>query len=103
MLGTSTSGHAARTLDQEAGITSAALRSLLWRLDHHGDVLDARPVVVLDEAAMTADADLLRLAVGIERAGARLVLVGDQCQLSAIGPGGAIDASRRYRSASPRA
>lgn len=92
MLGTSTSGQAARTLGTEAGISSGTLRSLLWRLDHHDDVLDERTVVVLDEAAMTADADLLRLTVGIERAGAKLVLVGDQRQLSAIGPGGAIDA-----------
>src|SRR3546814_18235330 len=34
----------------------------------------------------------MRLAVGVERAGAKLGLVGDQRQLSAIGPGGAIDA-----------
>ncbi|MEO6317259.1 MAG: MobF family relaxase [Acidimicrobiales bacterium] len=92
VLGTSTSGQAARTLETEAGIVSGTLRSLLWRLDHHHDILDHRTVVVLDEAAMTADADLLRLAVGIERARAKLVLVGDQRQLSAIGPGGAIDA-----------
>ena len=92
VLGTSTSGQAARTLGTEAAISSGTLRSLLWRLDHHHDTLDQRTVVVLDEAAMTADADLLRLTVGIERAGAKLVLVGDQRQLSAIGPGGAIDA-----------
>ena len=92
MLGASTSGQAARTLTREAGISSATLASLLWRLDHHELTLSRDTVVVLDEAAMTADADLLRLAVGIERAGAKLVLVGDQRQLSAIGPGGAIDA-----------
>jgi conjugative relaxase-like TrwC/TraI family protein len=92
VLGASTSGQAARTLNQEAGIPSATLASLLWRLDHHQLTLDGDTVVVLDEAAMTADADLLRLTVGIERAGAKLVLVGDQRQLSAIGPGGAIDA-----------
>jgi len=92
VLGTSTSGQAARTLNREAGITSRTLTSLLWRLDHHQVTLDAQTIVVLDEAAMTADADLLRLAAGVERAGAKLVLVGDQRQLSAIGPGGAIDA-----------
>ena len=92
VLGTSTSGQAARTLHQEAGITSATLASLLWRLDHHQLTFDQGTVVVLDEAAMTADADLLRLTVGIERNGAKLVLVGDQRQLSAIGPGGAIAA-----------
>lgn len=92
VLGTSTSGQAARTLNTEAGINSRTLTSLLWRLDHHQLTLDPHTVVILDEAAMTADAELLRLAVGIERAGAKLVLVGDQRQLSAIGPGGTIDA-----------
>lgn len=98
VVGTSTSGQAARTLSQEAGITSRTLTSLLWRLDHHQITLDSATVVILDEAAMTADADLLRLAVGVERAGAKLVLVGDQRQLSAIGPGGAMDAVLERRS-----
>src|SRR3546814_16563905 len=71
---------------------SATLRSLLWSLDHQQAVLDQATVVVVDEAAMTTDADLMRLAVGVERAGAKLVLVGDQRPLSALGPGGALDA-----------
>jgi ATP-dependent exoDNAse (exonuclease V) alpha subunit len=46
--------------------------------------------VILDEAGMTADADLARLVLAIERQGAKLVLVGDHRQLSAVGPGGAL-------------
>src|SRR5438105_6487793 len=34
----------------------------------------------------------LRLVVGVPRAGGKLVLVGDPRQLSAVGPGGALDA-----------
>ncbi|HSH62071.1 MAG TPA: AAA family ATPase, partial [Acidimicrobiales bacterium] len=46
VLGTSTSGQAARTLRRQAGITeSRTLASLLWRLDHGGVQLSKRSVV----------------------------------------------------------
>lgn len=92
VLGTSTSGQATRTLAAEAGVEARTLASLLWRLDHGHVALDDRTVVVCDETGMADDADLARLALGVERAGARLVLVGDHHQLSAIGPGGALQA-----------
>ena len=61
VLGTSTSGQAARTLGAEAGIEARTFASLLWRLDHGQIALDQRTVVIVDEAGMTADADLARL------------------------------------------
>ncbi len=90
VIGTSTSGQAARTLGTEAHIESRTIASLLWRLDEGQIAVDERTVVVIDEAAMTADADLLRLVTTVERAQAKVVLVGDPRQLSAIGPGGAV-------------
>jgi hypothetical protein len=90
VIGTSTSGQAARTLGNEAHIESRTIASLLWRIDHDRIGLDDCTVVVIDEAAMTADADLLRLITSVERARAKVVLVGDPRQLSAIGPGGAV-------------
>jgi hypothetical protein len=90
VVGTSTSGQAARTLGTEAHIESRTTTSLLWRLDNDLISLDDRSVVIIDEAAMTADADLLRLVTEVERARAKVVLVGDPRQLSAIGPGGAV-------------
>jgi conjugative relaxase-like TrwC/TraI family protein len=90
VIGTSTSGQAARTLGDEAHIESRTIASLLWRIDHDRIGLDDRTVVVIDEAAMTADADLLRLITSVERARAKVVLVGDPRQLSSIGPGGAV-------------
>jgi ATP-dependent exoDNAse (exonuclease V) alpha subunit len=91
-VGASTSGQAARNLGHEAHIESRTITSLLWRLDHGQTSLDARSVVILDEAAMTADHDLHRVVVHVEAARAKLVLVGDPRQLSSIGPGGALAA-----------
>ncbi|MGH9008391.1 MAG: ATP-dependent DNA helicase [Acidimicrobiia bacterium] len=93
VVGTSTSGQAARTLGTEAGIDVArTLRSLLWRLDHGRLQLDPGTVVVHDEAGMATDTDVLRLLVAAELAGAKVALVGDHRQLGAVGPGGALRA-----------
>jgi hypothetical protein len=66
------------------------MRSLIWQLDHGGIVLDRDCVVILDEAGMTADADMARLVLAVEAASAKVVIVGDDRQLSAVGPGGAL-------------
>jgi conjugative relaxase-like TrwC/TraI family protein len=93
VVGTATSGQAARTLGREADLgESRTLASLLWRLDHDRLVLDERSVVILDEMGMTEDAHLVALTARIEAAGAKLVLVGDPHQLGSVGPGGALAA-----------
>lgn len=93
VVGTATSGQAARTLGRDAGIeTSSTLASLLWRLDHRRTQLDANTLVILDEAGMTDDTDLLRLLTAAEDAGAKVVMVGDDRQLGAVGPGGGLGA-----------
>jgi conjugative relaxase-like TrwC/TraI family protein len=92
VLGTSTSGQAARTLSTEAGVEARTFASLLWKLDHGQITLDDRTVVVVDEAGMADDTNLARLALAVERSGASLVLVGDHRQLAAVGPGGALAA-----------
>ncbi|MGH9002470.1 MAG: MobF family relaxase, partial [Acidimicrobiia bacterium] len=93
VIGTATSGQAARTLGREAGIAgSRTLASLLWRMDHHTLNLTASHVVVLDEAGMTDDPAMLRLLTAADIARAKVVLVGDHRQLDAVGPGGAFRA-----------
>lgn len=92
VLGSSTSGQAARTLGTEAHIESRTLASLLARLDRGTERLDERTVVLVDEAGMADDADLARLTLAVHRARAHLVLVGDHRQLAAVGPGGALAA-----------
>lgn len=92
VIGTSTSGQAARTLGDEAHIDARTFAALLWRLDHGHVRLDDRTVVIVDEAGMADDSDLARLALAVNRSGGSLVLVGDDRQLSAVGPGGAMAA-----------
>jgi hypothetical protein len=93
VIGTSTSGQAARTLGRAAGIDpSRTLASLTWRLEHGQLALDHRSVVVLDEAAMTEDTMLLQLLHHAAGARAKVVMVGDHRQLGAVGPGGGFEA-----------
>jgi conjugative relaxase-like TrwC/TraI family protein len=92
VLGTATSGQAARTLHHHACIPSGTVRSLLWRLDHGQVTLDQRSVLVLDEASLTADVDVARLLLAVNRAHGKLVIVGDPRQLAPVGPGGALQA-----------
>jgi AAA domain len=93
VIGTATSGQAARSLGVGSGIEeSRTLASLLWRLDHDRIRLGTRHAVVLDESGMTADADLGRLLAAVHAAGARIVIVGDDRQLGAVGPGGGLGA-----------
>jgi conjugative relaxase-like TrwC/TraI family protein len=92
VLGTATSGQAARTVGREAGIESRTVASLLARLDTGRITFDQHTLVVLDEAGMTDDHDLRRLLDHTARAHAKLVLVGDPRQLGAVGPGGALEA-----------
>jgi hypothetical protein len=99
VIGTATSGQAARTLGRDANMASSTLASLLWRLDHNQGRLDAGTVVILDEAGMTDDPDLLRILTAAENAGAKVVMVGDDRQLGAVGPGGGLRAlAARHRS-----
>jgi hypothetical protein len=93
VLGTSTSGQAARTLGRAAGIEpSRTLASLTWRLNQGQLALDHRSVIVLDEAAMTEDRMLLDLLQHAAAARSKVVMVGDHRQLGAVGPGGGFEA-----------
>jgi conjugative relaxase-like TrwC/TraI family protein len=92
VVGTSTSGQAARTLRRQAGIDeSRTLASLTWRLAHGRLALTERHVVILDEAAMSDDRMLLGLIGAASAARAKVVMVGDHRQLGAVGPGGGFD------------
>jgi hypothetical protein len=96
VIGTATSGQAARGLGEEAGIgDSRTVASLCWRLEHDRTVLGPRHVLVLDEAGATDDPDFAKLLASVQRAKAKLVVVGDDRQLSPVGPGGALAAPVR--------
>jgi conjugative relaxase-like TrwC/TraI family protein len=92
VIGAATSGQAAKALGQGAGVASRTVASLTWRLEHGREALTPRHVLVLDEGAMSSDADVGKLLAAVEASGAKLVAVGDYRQLGAVGPGGALEA-----------
>jgi conjugative relaxase-like TrwC/TraI family protein len=93
VIGTSTSGQAARTLGREAGLTeSRTLTSLRWRIQHERMHLTEGHVLVLDEAGMAGDRDIAFLLDHARMSGAKVVMVGDDRQLGAVSVGGAMGA-----------
>jgi Ti-type conjugative transfer relaxase TraA len=92
VLGAALAGKAAEGLEQSAGIPSRTLASweLSWKRGHDG--LNKGDVFVIDEAGMVSSAQLARFVEAADRAGAKLVLVGDPEQLQPINAGAAFRA-----------
>ena len=92
VIGTATSGQAAKTLGEAAHINSHTTASLLWRLQHGREQLDASTVLIVDEAGMVDDPAMLALLTAAELHGSKVIVVGDHHQLGAVGPGGGLEA-----------
>lgn len=89
MLGTAVAGATAKRLGADAGIAETLTADALVRRDGLGQLgLDDRTVVVVDEAGMADTRRLAELVEATGRARAKLVLVGDQAQLSPLAAGG---------------
>jgi hypothetical protein len=91
--GLAVSAAAAGVLTTEAGIATETVAKFLYEHDRPGGPdpqwrLRRGEVVVLDEAAMVASADLAKVVTLAERARAKVVLVGDHRQLGAVEAGG---------------
>lgn len=86
--GTALAAKAAGGLE-EAGIKSQTLHRLLQQLSTGQASLTAKDVVVVDEAGMVGTRQLATLIQQVEKAKAKLILVGDSKQLQPIEAGGA--------------
>jgi conjugative relaxase-like TrwC/TraI family protein len=95
VLGVAPTGRAARELTDEAGIPSRTLDRLLIDLEQLGDTLPSHGVVVFDEAGMAATRTTARLLELAERAGAKVVAIGDSGQLASVQAGGWLRAVAR--------
>lgn len=97
VTGCALAARAARELERSAGIRSATIHRLFSDLDRYGERAGLAPgsVVVVDEAGMVGTRMLSRVLDHAERAGAKVVLVGDHHQLPEIEAGGAFAALAR--------
>jgi conjugative relaxase-like TrwC/TraI family protein len=87
-------GIATVSLEAEGFEEVATCDRLLADLDRGRERLDGRSVLVVDEAGMLGSRKLARLLEHAEQAQAKVVLVGDDRQLSAIDAGGGFRALR---------
>jgi conjugative relaxase-like TrwC/TraI family protein len=93
-LATAPTGIATVSLEAEGFEEVATCDRLLADLDRGRERLDGRTVLVVDEAGMLGSRKLARLLDHAERAGSKVVLVGDDRQLAAIDAGGGFRALR---------
>ena len=94
LLAAAPTGIATMSLQGEGFEDVATCDRLLGDLDRGREQLDARTVLVVDEAGMVGSRKLTRLLEHAQQAQAKVVLVGDDRQLAAIDAGGGFRALR---------
>lgn len=104
VIGAADQGTAAEVLALGTGIRAETLEYWLTLLDTQpdADILDARTVLLVDEASTVGTRSLARLCQHAQRAEAVVRLIGDPAQHSAVSAGGAFpDLVARYRERTP--
>lgn len=91
VIGTAVKGEAARQLASDAGVDADTLALLLTRARLGERVLDARTVVIVDEASTVGDRDLVELIDRAVEAGAVIRLIGDPAQHGSVPAGGSFN------------
>lgn len=87
VLGASLSGKVAKTLQADTGIASSTIASLTYRLSTQKLTLTKDHVLIIDEAGMVDFANMAYLLEAVNKAGAKIILVGDPDQLKPIHKG----------------
>ncbi|MGH9209052.1 MAG: MobF family relaxase [Acidimicrobiales bacterium] len=88
VVGAAVKGEAARTLGDATGIPTETLAWWLAHTDPHTVPLDARTVLIVDEASTISDRDLDQLCWLCHQTGTVLRLIGDPDQHGAVESGG---------------
>lgn len=98
VIGAAPTGRAARQLRELAGIPAGTMHALVGQLDAT-EGFAPRTVLVLDEAGMAPTRMTARLLAHAERAGAKVIAIGDPRQLGSVEAGGWLAALARQRPA----
>ena len=89
VVGLAPSAAAAQVLGDELGIPAENTAKWIDAHTHNGWALTAGQLMIVDEASLAGTFTLDTLATHIAQVGAKLLLVGDWAQLSAVDSGGA--------------
>ncbi|MCR5944053.1 Ti-type conjugative transfer relaxase TraA, partial [Ochrobactrum sp. XJ1] len=92
VLGAALSSKAAEGLEESSGIRSRTLAAWEHAWNNGRDRLMRGDVLVIDEAGMVSSLQMAHMLDAAEKAGAKVVLVGDAMQLQPIGAGAAFRA-----------
>ncbi|WP_160110120.1 AAA family ATPase [Caballeronia choica] len=102
VIGAALQGKTADDMQRDAGITSRTLHSLLSGIERGTVALDAKTILVIDEAGMVGSRQMEKLLGHAQAAWARVRLVGDAWQLHAVDAGDAFRAVSREAAAANR-
>jgi Ti-type conjugative transfer relaxase TraA len=87
VIGVALSGKVAKSLQEETGIESSTIASLLYRLENKQTKLTNNDILIVDEAGMVDCKNMSALIKTAAKAGSKVVLVGDPDQLRPISKG----------------
>jgi len=90
VIGSATAWRIAGQLRDDLRIDARATDAWLSAADNGKSFLDDRTLLVVDEAGQLSSRQMHAVLSEVDRAGAKLLLVGDRRQLQPIGPGGAL-------------
>ncbi len=88
LLGVSVTGAATDQLAASTGIETRTVASLLQSLDNGNQPLDARTILIVDEASTLSNRDHHALVYAVKQASARMVTIGDPAQHTSVDAGG---------------
>ncbi len=87
-LGVAVTGSAADQLAASTGIPTRTVASLIRALENGDQALDARTILIVDEASTLSNRDHRTLTRAVQQASARMITVGDPAQHGAVDAGG---------------
>ena len=99
MIATASAWRIANMLRDELGIEARATASWIARLKAGEKVLDERTVLIADEAGLLSSRDMHVLLSAVNKAGAKVILLGDRRQLQPLGGPGLNLVSRAVEAA----